>query len=60
MNCSDDSDILPISFEINVLVDGLETLSSPSLNIDSNTTISITAKPYEVYLLPLGRFRRSK
>ena len=58
MNCSDDSDILPISFEINVLVDGLETLSSSSLNIDANTTS--TAKPYEVYLLPLGRFRRSK
>jgi hypothetical protein len=60
MNCSDDSDILPIYFEINVLVDGLETLSLHSLNIDANTTISITAEPYEGYLLPLGRFRRSK
>ena len=49
LNCSDNSDIPPSSFEINVLVEGLGTISSSTLNVDANTTISITAAPYEGY-----------
>ena len=49
LNCSDNSDIPPSSFEINVLVEGLGTISSSTLNVDANTTISITAAPYKGY-----------
>ena len=49
MSCSPDSEDLPSSFEVSVLVDGNGTVSSSQFDVLANNTISITATPNEGY-----------